>query len=158
EVQAESNTVIVGTRDELERKGLVTGAVNWLVSEPPPAGTRCDVRIRSHHVPAAATLDPQPDGTAEVRFDVPQSAVTPGQLAVFYAGDRVLGGAPAYPARRCSLLPCRRWRRRALREVLRDPRALAILEAHAGAHLGHQRAQFLLHPGRCVLGLREELL
>jgi tRNA-specific 2-thiouridylase len=94
EVQAERNTVVVGTRDQLDKGGLVTGAVNWLVPEPPAAGTRCEVRIRSHHTHAAARLDPRQDGTAEVRFDVPQSAVTPGQLAVFYAGDRVLGGAP----------------------------------------------------------------
>jgi tRNA-specific 2-thiouridylase len=94
EVQAERNTVVVGTREQLDKGGLVTGAVNWLVPEPPAAGTRCEVRIRSHHTHAAARLDPRQDGTAEVRFDVPQSAVTPGQLAVFYAGDRVLGGAP----------------------------------------------------------------
>jgi tRNA-specific 2-thiouridylase len=51
------------------------------------------VRIRYHHEPAAATLDPLDDGTVRVRFETPQLAVTPGQLAVFYDGDRVLGGA-----------------------------------------------------------------
>jgi tRNA-specific 2-thiouridylase len=51
------------------------------------------VRIRYHHAPAAATLEPLADGTARVRFETPQQAVTPGQLAVFYDGDRVLGGA-----------------------------------------------------------------
>ena len=94
EVDAARDTVVVGSRTQLERPGLVTGAVNWLLPSPPPPGTRVDVKIRAHHTPAAARLEPRANGTAEVWFDVPQAAVTPGQLAVFYAGDRVLGGAP----------------------------------------------------------------
>jgi tRNA-specific 2-thiouridylase len=78
----------------LERDALVTEAVNWLVPEPPPPGTRAEVRIRSHHAPAPARLHPREDGGIEARFEFPQTAVTPGQLAVFYDGDRVLGGAP----------------------------------------------------------------
>jgi tRNA-specific 2-thiouridylase len=52
-----------------------------------------DVKIRSHHAPAGATLLPLRSGGVELRFDEPQLAVTPGQLAVLYSGDRVLGGA-----------------------------------------------------------------
>ena len=84
----------MGPREQLERPGLVTGRVNWLVPAPPARGTRVDVKIRAHHVPAGARLEPRGDGTAEVWFDSPQSAVTPGQLAVFYAGDRAIAGAP----------------------------------------------------------------
>jgi tRNA-specific 2-thiouridylase len=51
-------------------------------------------RIRYNHAGAAATLEPRRDGGVEARFDEPQLAVTPGQLAVFYAGDRCIGGAP----------------------------------------------------------------
>jgi tRNA-specific 2-thiouridylase len=51
------------------------------------------VKIRNKHVPAWATLTPDPDShRVEVRFDEPQRAVTPGQSAVFYEGDLVLGG------------------------------------------------------------------
>ncbi len=94
ELDAERNAVVVGERAELERPGLRTGAVNWLVPEPPREAQRVEVRIRAHHPPAPARLEPQPDGAAIVWFDTPQAAVTPGQLAVFYAGDRVVGGAP----------------------------------------------------------------
>jgi tRNA-specific 2-thiouridylase len=93
-IDAGRNTVTVGPRAALDAPGLVTARANWLMPAPPAAGTRADVRIRAHHVPAAATLAPREDGGVEVRFDAPQPAVTPGQLAVFYDGDRVLGGAP----------------------------------------------------------------
>jgi len=94
EVDAGRDAVVVGPRHELDRPALETGPVNWLVPAPPAAGTRADVRIRAHHAPAPATLEPIDGGGVRVRFDAPQAAITPGQLAVFYAGDRVLGGAP----------------------------------------------------------------
>jgi len=71
--------------------------VNWLVDAPPGDGTRVQVRIRYSHAGAGATLraaGPAGADGVEVRFDEPQAAVTPGQLAVFYAGERCLGGAP----------------------------------------------------------------
>ena len=92
-IDAAHNTVVVGGRRALEAPGLLTGPANWLVSTPPPAGTRAEVKIRYHHAAAAARLEPLEDGRVQVRFDAPQAAVTPGQLAVFYAGERVLGGA-----------------------------------------------------------------
>ncbi len=93
-LDAVRNAITVGTREQLASPGLVTQAVNWLMSAPPAGGARVHVQIRYHHAPAPATLHAAADGAVEVRFDVPQSAVTPGQLAVFYEGDRVLGGAP----------------------------------------------------------------
>ena len=57
------------------------------------AGPCAEVKIRNKHAAAAASiLPPSPDGTVEVRFDEAQRAVTPGQAAVFYSGDLVLGG------------------------------------------------------------------
>ncbi len=50
------------------------------------------VKIRSRHEPAAATLTPRADGGVMIAFEEPQSAITPGQAAVFYDGDTVLGG------------------------------------------------------------------
>jgi tRNA-specific 2-thiouridylase len=93
QIDAERNTVVVGPRAALESPGLLTGPVNWLVPAPPRPGTRAEVKIRSNHRAAAATLEPREDGACVVSFDAPQAAVTPGQLAVFYDGERVLGGA-----------------------------------------------------------------
>ena len=92
-IDATANTVTLGPRTALERPGLVADAPNWLMASPPAPGTRAWVRIRYNHTGAMATLEPQADGTLVVRFDEPQLAVTPGQLAVMYAGERCLGGA-----------------------------------------------------------------
>jgi len=93
-IDAGANTVMVGPRPALFADGLVTSTVNWLLPGAPQPGTRASIRIRSRHEAAGGTLEPLADGRVRVRFDEPQSAVAPGQLAVFYAGDRVLGGAP----------------------------------------------------------------
>ncbi len=53
---------------------------------------RAQVKIRNKHAAAPATLYPTSDDRVEVQFDEPQRAVTPGQAAVFYDGDLVLGG------------------------------------------------------------------
>ena len=92
-VDAGRNAVVVGPRAALEVPGLVTARVNWLTSAPPVDGMRAVVKIRYQHRGATATLHPRADGACEARFEQPQAAVTPGQLAVFYDGDRVLGGA-----------------------------------------------------------------
>ncbi len=92
-IDAAANQVTVGPRAALESRALVTAAVNWLLPRVPASGSAAAVKIRSQHAPAPARLFPRADGAVEVRFDAPQSAITPGQLAVFYDGERVLGGA-----------------------------------------------------------------
>jgi tRNA-specific 2-thiouridylase len=92
-IDAERNSIVLGPKRSLESLGLVTETVNWLLPASPEAGTPVDVKIRYHHVPAPARLHPLDGGGVEVRFDAPQAAVTPGQLAVIYQGERVLGGA-----------------------------------------------------------------
>ena len=101
-IDAPENSVVLGPRRALEAPGLVTGPANWLRPSPVAPGTRAEVQIRSHHQPAGARLYPREDGGVEVRFETPQTAVTPGQACVFYDGDQVLGGAEiagATPAR-----------------------------------------------------------
>ena len=89
----ESNTVTVGPRESLAAAGLETGAMNWLCARPPAPGETVTVKIRSRHAPAAATVE-RADDRVRLVFGEPQAAVAPGQLAVLYRGDRVLGGAP----------------------------------------------------------------
>jgi len=95
-IRAGDAAVIVGPAEALRRGGLLADGVVW--HEPVPAEpVRAEVQIRYRH-PAApgwlTRLEPSADGgeRADVRFDSPQSAVTPGQAAVFYRDDRVLGG------------------------------------------------------------------
>jgi len=85
------NAVIVGYREDVYSRGLIAERLNWIAGAPPSAPVRASVKIRARHPEAAATIEVQ-GATALVLFDSPQMAVTPGQAAVFYDGDRVLGG------------------------------------------------------------------
>jgi tRNA-specific 2-thiouridylase len=87
-----TRTVTVGPGDALLRSTLVARDLNWISVPGIAAPARAHVRIRNRHIPAAATLFPLPAERVEVRFDEPQRAVTPGQGAVFYSGELVLGG------------------------------------------------------------------
>jgi tRNA-uridine 2-sulfurtransferase len=71
---------------ELECENL-----HWLV-DPPQRPLHCTVRVRHRHTDQPATLHPGPDGSARILFEEPQRALTPGQFAVAYDGDRCLGG------------------------------------------------------------------
>jgi tRNA-specific 2-thiouridylase len=88
-----SQRVIVGRNEDLLRSRLVAREVNWISWPGLAAPARAEVKIRNKHLPAMATLHPASEpNCVEVHFDEPQRAVTPGQAAVFYAGDLVLGG------------------------------------------------------------------
>jgi len=84
--------VVVGPREELGRDALTASSVNWIARAAPAAPLRVTARIRHRHQDAPATVEAGPGGRAELRFDEPQLAVTPGQAVVFYAGEEVLGG------------------------------------------------------------------
>ena len=88
-----SKRVIVGSNNDLQTSKLEAHNVNWIsipaITEP----RRAAVRIRNRHIPAWATMYPTSNpNSVTVEFDAPQRAVTPGQGAVFYDGDLVLGG------------------------------------------------------------------
>ena len=86
-----ANTVKVGPEDALFTRSARFRDFNWLgESEPSPSGERVEAQIRYRHVPAPATLYA---AESRLEFEEPQRAITPGQSAVFYRGDRLLGGA-----------------------------------------------------------------
>jgi tRNA-specific 2-thiouridylase len=85
-----TNEVVLGDRDALLARELVATGVNWLI-DPPVEPLACEAKIRYRHTPAVATVQALGD-SAVVKFIEPQSAITPGQAVVFYAGSRVLGG------------------------------------------------------------------
>jgi len=89
---AESNTLIVGTQDELGSIELTARDVSWLSGEAPSEPFRADVKIRYTAKEAEALVMPVGENHVEVRFDAPQRDVTAGQAAVFYQDDVLIGG------------------------------------------------------------------
>jgi tRNA-specific 2-thiouridylase len=90
-LEPETNTLVVGGEGEVFSAGLTAGAVTW-TGGAPAGSVRAQVRVRHRHPPAEATLTVEPDGAVRAAFDEPQRAPAPGQAAVFYSGDEVLGG------------------------------------------------------------------
>ena len=85
--------VIIGPVHSLLRSSARVHGVNWISIVPPREPIRAEVKIRNKHLAAGATISPSSDpACVEITFDEPQRAVTPGQGAVFYSGDLVLGG------------------------------------------------------------------
>ena len=91
ELRPQTNTVVMGTREEVFSPGCRVEDVNW-ISGTPPAEVTCRVLLRYHHPGVQTQLTPLADGAWQAAFAEPQFAVAPGQAAVFYAGDEVLGG------------------------------------------------------------------
>jgi tRNA-specific 2-thiouridylase len=91
-MNVEKNELVIGTRRELERTEAWIGGVHWLCRPPEIDDLRVQVQIRYRQRPAPATLSGKPGLALRIRFDHPQQAVTPGQAAVFYLEDSVLGG------------------------------------------------------------------
>ena len=91
-IDADASTVTVGPRASLDRNEFTASGVNWIAGAPPMAGSRITAQIRHRHREAAAVLEPIGPDRARVVFDEAQSAIAPGQAAVFYDGDSILGG------------------------------------------------------------------
>jgi tRNA-specific 2-thiouridylase len=93
DIDAQTNRVTVGGKDMLERSGLVARQANFLSRRPREAvSMRCQAKIRYNHSPQPATLHVTGDDEFVVRFDAPQTAITPGQAVVCYDNDILLCG------------------------------------------------------------------
>ena len=90
-LEPEANRVFVGPEASLYHDSMWTSRVNYVSGRPPVGPVAVSVKIRYKSDEAKAVLEPRQDG-ALVRFDQPQRAITPGQAAVFYQGDVLLGG------------------------------------------------------------------
>jgi len=90
-----TNTVILGSENDLFRNGLIVEDVNWVAINPPSTPIPCEVKIRYNSKPVGAKIK-MIDNKVEVIFDEPQKSITPGQASVFYGikekADYVLGG------------------------------------------------------------------
>lgn len=87
-----TNTLIVGTQDELGSHELVARDIHWMSGETPTGPFRAEVKIRYTAKEAEALVTPMRGNQARVQFDAPQRDITAGQAAVFFQGDIVVGG------------------------------------------------------------------
>jgi len=91
-IDPDARRVVVGPRAALARDVVRVRETNWIGPIPGAQGVRALVKLRSAQPAAPATVFARPDGAADVHLDEPQYGIAPGQAAVFYDGDRVLGG------------------------------------------------------------------
>jgi tRNA-specific 2-thiouridylase len=92
EIRPDRSEVVVGPRDALGRTTLTASSVNWISGVAPSDWMRVTAQIRYRHDAAPARVRALDDGRAELEFDEPQAAITPGQAVVFYDDDIVVGG------------------------------------------------------------------
>jgi tRNA-specific 2-thiouridylase len=90
-IEPEAGRVVVGGAEEASRGAFAVREANWVAGEPPPRPVRVRVKVRHRHEGEPGVVSPTPTG-AEVALERPVRGVAPGQAAVFYDGDEVLGG------------------------------------------------------------------
>lgn len=86
-----ANQLVIGPKEDLLASAVQVEGINWLVTAPTQP-LQAEVRLRYRHAGVSSLISPGPDGGAWITLEQPQPAVTPGQAAVFYQGERVLGG------------------------------------------------------------------
>lgn len=87
-----TNTLLVGTEPENLKENCFIHSINWCSGKIPDQPIKTQVKIRYRHPGSPATVIPVAEQTIKVVFDKPESSITPGQTAVFYDGNTVLGG------------------------------------------------------------------
>src|SRR5690242_12960258 len=92
-IDPRKNRVVVGQDKALRKQTFEVENLNWVSIARPSEAFFATIKIRHKHEPAPATVEPLDETRARITFDAPQRAVTPGQAAVLYDGDRVLAGA-----------------------------------------------------------------
>ncbi|MFH0880775.1 MAG: tRNA 2-thiouridine(34) synthase MnmA [Lentisphaerota bacterium] len=92
EIRPSTNEVVAGPREEIFSSGCRVDEVAWMCGALPSQPVNCAVKLRYRHEGAPSTVSWLENQRACVMFDTPQFGVTPGQAAVFYQGDEVLGG------------------------------------------------------------------
>jgi tRNA-specific 2-thiouridylase len=93
ELDAPANRVVIGPRELLARRGLVADRASWVAGSPPgPGPFEAMVQVRSHGEDVRVVVTPGGPDRFRVEFGAPQRAIAPGQSAVIYRGDEVLGG------------------------------------------------------------------
>ena len=91
EIRGSDNTLVVGPREALQRTEVQMTGCSWVGSVPPPGGD-CVVQVRAHGAPLDGVLVTRDDDTARVRLTRAAVEISPGQAAVVYRDDEVLGG------------------------------------------------------------------
>jgi tRNA-specific 2-thiouridylase len=91
-IDADAATLTVGPRTALEGTRLIAVGVNWIAIDTPASPVRVAAQIRHRHKPATGVVNALAGDRAELIFDEPQPAITPGQAVVFYDADAVVGG------------------------------------------------------------------
>jgi tRNA-specific 2-thiouridylase len=91
-IDREKNAIVVGGEEEVYGDTFIVDIVNWVPLQKMSSSLSTQVKIRYSHPGSEATLFPKGKDEVEVRFKSPQKAITPGQAAVFYEGETVLGG------------------------------------------------------------------
>lgn len=97
-ISAKNNTVILGGKKELLRSWVEAGDFRWIPGKAPDRPIRCGVKLRNTQAEIPATAVSAGESMVRVDFDELQRAAAPGQAAVLYDGDTVLGGGVILPS------------------------------------------------------------
>jgi tRNA-specific 2-thiouridylase len=92
EIDREKNVIVVGGEEEVYADTFLVDSVNWIVPQKMISSHHTQVKIRYNHSGSEASISPKGASDLEVKFKSPQKAITPGQAAVFYDGETMLGG------------------------------------------------------------------